>query len=126
MNLKYKYYHGNKTALIEKIKSLLNKEKDILLAIIFGSFVDLNSFRDIDLAIYSTKKDFNYYTQLSAKLELQLKLPIDVIPLNELSPIFRRKILSKGIITIERIPGLYEALLNQANDEITLQNYSNK
>jgi len=65
------------------------------LAIVFGNFVDLESFRDIDLAVYSRGKSLDYLAKLGAELELELKIPVDIVPLRELEPRFSGRYLGK-------------------------------
>lgn len=101
----------------------MGEEKQILLAILFGSFIELESYHDIDIAIYTFKEDLTYYAKLSAKLELILKIPIDIVPLNQVSTKFRYKILTKGLIIVEKTAGLYEAILNQTYDELKYLQY---
>ena len=86
--------------------------------IAFGSFVDLESFRDIDIAVYSLDTSLDYIIGLAVRLELELGIPVDVVPITELDPRFKLRILSKGKVVLERAPGLYEALVREAEDEI--------
>ncbi len=119
MESKYRYYRRDKKAMVDRLKRLL-LGKDVLLAIAFGSFVDLGEFRDIDIAVYTLEKSLSHYAKLSAKFELELGIPVDIVPLDELPTTFRRKVLAKGTIIFETAPGLYEALLNQTYDELIL------
>jgi len=114
----FRYYSKPKDEVISKLEKVLRCEEDILLAIVFGSFVELNEYRDIDLALYTLRKDLGYLAKLSAKLELKLGIPVDVVPIDEVPATLRHKILTKGIIILERTKGIYEALLNQTLDEI--------
>ena len=115
----YRYYKispGERRILIEKIRYILEREK-IDLAIAFGSFVELKSFRDIDIAIYGKNVELRDLLRISAELENELKIPVDVVPLSMLPPRFRHHILVKGEVIIDRRTGLYEALLMQTLDE---------
>jgi len=118
MSSAYRYFEGNKEEILRKLRSVLNSEEEVLLAIVFGSFVELNSYRDVDVAIYAKSKDLEYVAKLSAKLELELGVPVDVVPLDEISSKFRYNVLVNGIIVVEKISGIYEALLNQTLDEL--------
>lgn len=118
MSSAYRYFEGNKEEVLRKLRSVLNSEEEVLLAIVFGSFVELNSYRDVDVAIYAKSKDLEYVAKLSAKLELELGVPVDVVPLDEISSKFRYNVLVNGIIVVEKISGIYEALLNQTLDEL--------
>ena len=46
----FKYYSRPKDDVLSKLREMLKCEEDILLAIVFGSFVELNEYRDVDLA----------------------------------------------------------------------------
>ena len=118
MSSAYRYFERNKEEVLKKLRLILNSEKEVLLAIVFGSFVELNSYRDVDVAIYAKSKDLEYIAKLSAKLELGLGIPVDVVPLDEISSKFRYNVLVNGIIVVEKISGIYEALLNQTLDEL--------
>jgi len=53
---RYRYYRlspEEKRALKEVIRSVLEK-RGVELAIIFGSFTELESFRDVDVAVYAS------------------------------------------------------------------------
>jgi len=114
----FRYYSKPKDEVLSKLGKMLKCEGDILLAIVFGSFVELNEYRDVDLAVYTTRKDLGYLAKLSAKLELELGVPVDVVPIDEVPAELRHKILTRGIIVLERVGGIYEALLSQTLDEI--------
>ncbi len=121
MHQEFKYYTMSdevKNKIVSTIREVLNKENNILLAILFGSFIELKTFRDIDLAIYTLNKSLNYITELSLMLEEMIKIPIDVVPIDEVSARFRRYILTKGKVILEKYPGMYEALLIMTLDEL--------
>ena len=63
----YKYYSRPRSEIIPKLRRILESEKEVLLAIVFGSFVELDSYCDIDIAVYSLKKTLDYLAKLSAK-----------------------------------------------------------
>lgn len=123
----FKYYSlsgKEKNKVINLIKEVLSKEKHVLLAIIFGSFIELSSFRDIDIAVYSLNTTLNYLAELAVKIEEKVKIPIDIVPISELSTKFKQYVLTKGLVIFERTPGLYEALLSQVADELMLMEKS--
>lgn len=105
---------------MDRLRELLEREGGVLLAVVFGSFVELESFRDIDVAVYSESESLDHMARLSAELELKLGVPVDLVPLRELEPRFRWKVLTKGVIVVEKRPGLYEALLSMTLDELRL------
>ena len=115
---RYRYYRVDKEKVLEKLKQVLVKEDKVLLAIVFGSFTRLRSYRDIDIAVYSLDDSIDYLAKLATRLELELGIPVDIIPLSEIDPKFKWKILTKGTIVVEKSLGLYEALLNQTIDEL--------
>jgi len=106
-------------AIIEKLREVPRAE-GVRLAILFGSFVELGSFRDIDVAVYlEDLQDLDRILELGAKLEEELGVPIDVVPLQALPPRFRLRVLTRGMPVVEE-PGLYEAMLLQAVDELAM------
>jgi len=115
---KYKYYRGNKDEVLRLLREALLRDDKVLLAVVFGSFTTMESYRDIDVAVYSLDESLEYLAKLASSLELEIGIPVDVIPLTQINPRFRWKILAKGIVVVEKKPGLYEALLLQTIDEI--------
>lgn len=120
----FKYYSKPKEEVVSKLEKALRHEKNILLAIVFGSFVEFNKYRDIDLAVYTLRKDLGYLAKLSAKLELKLGIPVDVVPIDEAPVTLRYKILTKGTVILERAEGIFEALLSQTLDELYILEHS--
>ena len=55
---------------IEIIKDTLKKDKRVVFAYLYGSFAEGNDFKDIDIAVYSTKGDDPF--QVSADLKVAL------------------------------------------------------
>ena len=121
-------YHRLSTSererIVGKLREVLASE-GVKLAIIFGSFVEMESFRDIDVAVYlEDPDDLDRILELGAKLEEALGIPVDVVPLQSLSPRFRLKVLTRGLVVVEE-PGIYEALWSQTLDELAMLSLSN-
>ena len=121
---RYRYYRldlREKEAVKETVREVL-EEGGVELAIIFGSFVEMEYFRDVDVAVYagSRELDLDAVIKLSVELEERLRIPVDVIPLNVVSPSFRHYILTRGEVVLEKRPGLYEALLMRTLDELAV------
>ncbi len=109
-----------KTKLISEIKETMFSNAQVLLAILFGSFIELDHFRDIDIAVYIPNATLKHIIRLSVELEKKLKIPVDVVPLNELPTKFKYNILLNGKVIVEKRKGLYEALLSQTLDELMI------
>jgi predicted nucleotidyltransferase len=112
----YRFSKDEKEVLLKKIKEFLLR-CDIDLAIVFGSFVEGNVFRDIDIAIYSYAMDIDKLLRIGSELELELGIPVDIVPLDQLNPIFRLKILRKGLVVVEK-PGVFEYFFMLTCDEL--------
>lgn len=120
----FKYYRlsrEEKRTLKEVIREIL-ENMDVELAIVFGSFVELDSFRDVDIAVYSArcKLDPGIVAEIASRLEERIRIPVDVVPIGEVSAEFRHYILTRGEVILEKNPGLYEALLMQTLDELAI------
>ena len=121
-NERYRYYRlspREKKLLLKEMQDILERE-GVTLAIVFGSFLELESFRDIDVAIYERGLGLKDISRISAKLERELKIPVDVVPLDRLPSKFRHQVLTKGRIILDKTPGLYETILIQAIDEVII------
>jgi len=85
-----------------KIKKILEKEKDVLFAYIFGGFVRDDSFHDIDIAVYimpSSQKDFLKRTfEIANKIEREIDIETDVVAFNLIDPYLRMEILEGELL----------------------------
>lgn len=88
----YKLSWDEKEGITSAIKVKLEKQREIIFAYIFGSFIDpeMQFFRDIDIGIYvdtdslQQEQFINYALSLSLELESLLKkYPVDVIIIND-------------------------------------------
>ena len=115
----YRYYslkENEKKAVLDRVRKVLEK-RSVGLAILFGSFLEGEAFRDVDVAVYSENLDFDELLRLGVELELELGMPVDLAPLDQLSPKFRLEVLRRGLIVVER-PGVYENLYMRSQDEL--------
>ena len=89
-------------------------------AIVFGSFVEENVFRDVDITVYSYAMDYamdlDKLLKINFELELELGILVDIVPLDQLNLIFRLKILRKGLV-VEK-PGVFECFFMLTCDEL--------
>ncbi|MEM3941918.1 MAG: nucleotidyltransferase domain-containing protein [Desulfurococcaceae archaeon] len=120
---RYRYYRldlKEKEAVKGTVREIL--EESVELAIIFGSFVEMGAFRDVDgyVHVSSRELDLDAVIKLSVELEERLRIPVDVISLNVVSPSFRYYILTRGEVVLEKRSGLYEALLMRTLDELAV------
>jgi len=102
-----------KEKIVDTIREFL-KDK-IKLAYIFGSFLKRERIRDVDIAVYPAS--FNEVLNLGSKLELKLHMPVDILPLNALSPAFRLNVMLYGLpVIFDEV--MHNYLVSQAFSEI--------
>jgi len=102
--------------VLSRIREILEKH-GVELAILFGSFLSKDAFRDINIAVYSEKLNLDELLKLGA--ELELGMPVDPVPLDQLPPKLRLEVLRRGMILVEK-PGVYEHLYMMSQDELIL------
>ena len=69
----------------------------------------------MDIAVYPAS--FNEVLNLGSKLELKLHMPVDILPLNALSPAFRLNVMLYGLpIIFDEV--VHNYLVSQAFSEI--------
>lgn len=113
----YKLGQKQKDKIILQLKKSLAKEKNIKLAVIFGSLTTRKSIRDIDLAVYTAPTlTFKELLNLNAQLELDLAKPVDLVELRNLSATLQTNILKNGTL-IKGQKTLLRQLLNQMQTE---------
>jgi len=71
---------------------------DIMFAYVHGGFLDIEVFRDVDVAVWIKNPEdaFSYEVDLSAKLEADLKTPIDLHVLNQAPLSFKHHAFTRG------------------------------
>lgn len=95
-----------KDQLAKMISSILNKEKMVEFAYLFGSTARMTQREDsdIDIGIYLTKdlskKNRFYPEKLAAKIEKNIGKPIDVRVLNNQTIIFLHQVLKHSTIIV--------------------------
>jgi len=83
----------------EKLSRLLMQEPSVVFAYLFGSFLESSSFRDLDLALFVDPTVIpnlvSFEQNLGTKLELSIRLPVDLVLLNE-APLSLKFHITKG------------------------------
>ncbi len=111
-----------KEKIINCIMNLLNEDRRILFAYVYGSFVQQEQFRDIDIAIYinnSEKNPFVITSDLKEKLSRKLKKDgfnfiaddFDVRVVNDAPFTFLNRVIKEGILLLDRSPSLKTDLI---------------
>jgi hypothetical protein len=94
-----------KKLLERKIRKVLEKNKNIEFAYLFGSAARSEYFNDIDLAIFVKKmprNTFFYEIKLANEIEKIIKLPVEVRIINNLPLFLLSMILRKGKLIFSR------------------------
>ena len=94
----YRFGKKEKSNLTAKLSTLLAKEKKVKSAWIFGSFTESGGIRDIDIAVDTTPEfSFKEYLSLNTRLELEVRVPVDLVELSKALPALKANILKNGI-----------------------------
>ncbi len=97
-----RYFKVRLDDVVEKLKEYFSSRREVSVAILFGSILRRDVVRDIDIAVYGSSRDLDTILRIGWELEDLLKMPVDVVPLEELSPRFRMAVLTRGLpITIK-------------------------
>jgi len=101
----------NKKEIEQKIIDYLFNYDEILIAYLFGSFVNKEYFHDVDIAVY-LKNDFNrndfkkfpfgYESELSGNLSQLLKIKVDFIVLNNAEILFQQRVINNGKVLFSK------------------------
>ncbi|RLG44184.1 MAG: nucleotidyltransferase domain-containing protein [Thermoproteota archaeon] len=113
----YRLSKDEKRELIKRIKDILNEKDEIIVAIIYGSFLEGLNFRDIDVAVYVGKRinPLKYGAKLEKQLG-ELGFPFDVRLLNFAPPWFIKKVVETGLLLLDKekiIDALHLAALEE-------------
>ena len=99
--------------IIEKIKKVLEKDNNILFAILHGSYLEHKKFHDIDLAIYLNEdlkaQVENYYElELPILIMNEINISVDISILNTSSLGFKYQTLKGRILFCRDYENYYE------------------
>lgn len=93
--------------VIKKISEILSAKDEVLFTYLYGSFIEKEIFKDIDIALYLDEKMINeidivdYEIDLSLQIEKELKIPVDVKIIN-FAPLSFRYSVSCGFLLFSR------------------------
>jgi predicted nucleotidyltransferase len=99
--LEFKYHRlssEQKLEVLKRIKEKLESIDEVLFVYVHGGFLERDFFRDLDVALWlkDSTKAFYYTVDFSAKLEVEIRIPIDVQVLNEAPLPFKHHVFTKG------------------------------
>jgi len=105
-------YSGNVDIqdMSKKLEKFLSKCSDVILTFLFGSFARDNAttFSDLDIAIlFCNTTDYYRINDLREKLSEVINIPVDIVVLNNASPVIKMQVLKKGILLVNKDPKAY-------------------
>jgi predicted nucleotidyltransferase len=89
----------NMDVITQEIREFLDKRGEVSLAFIFGSFAEgrLNKESDVDIALlFRVEPDISTLTDIMNGISDIVKRDVDIVVLNNASPIIRMQVLRKG------------------------------
>jgi len=108
--MKYTLTKSEKEKIIKEISShLFQVHAEILFVYIFGSFISMRSFSDIDVGIVTMmdlSKPLAYELELENRLEKTIKYPVDVRILNQAPISFSQNVFRTGRVIIDKNPNI--------------------
>ena len=100
----------NTTDVTEKLEKFFEICSDVVLVFVFGSVVKgkMTPFSDLDIAIFFSKTtDLYRVNDLKEKLSEILNIAVDIVVLNNASPIIKMQVLKNGALLINKDPRTY-------------------
>lgn len=100
--------------IIELLKRRLSEDSGIILAYVHGGFANEGYFRDIDVALWIEDEGdaWRYAVDLSADLEVEIGIPVDLQVLNEAPLPLRYTVLTQGRLILSKDEELRTRLLD--------------
>lgn len=93
-----------KERLLTSLKKELEEFDDVVFAYVHGGFVEMEVFRDIDVAVWikDPQDAFYYEVDVSAMIEARLGAPVDLHVLNQAPLSFRNHVFAGGKLLFSR------------------------
>jgi predicted nucleotidyltransferase len=100
----YRMGFEERERLLCELRRVLESVKGILFAYVHGGFVKRELFRDVDVAVWIGEHEdpFKYEVDLSSKVEVELKVPVDIHVLNEAPVTFKYAVFTEGRLLFSR------------------------
>ena len=106
--MKNKLEKSQRAALIDQISSYLHHQcKQIIICYLFGSFINEESFADIDVAVVTRKTPdmlLAFEIDLESRLEKIARHPVDVRNINQAPLSFCQNVIRRGKVILDRDP----------------------
>jgi len=95
---------SNQKNFLKEIEKILKREKAVIFAYLFGSFVRNKKYaRDIDIAVFvKGKVGLNFERKLEAKISEKIKRDVEVIILNDKPLLFISEVFRNCILIFSR------------------------
>lgn len=91
--------------IVQKLKTFFEKKKGISLVFLFGSVVSrqMTNHSDIDVGmLFDRIPDFHEINNVKEDLSSLLNRDIDIVVLNEASPIIKMQVLKNGLLIFRK------------------------
>lgn len=103
----YRLDFEEKSRILERLKEILEKEDNIICAIVFGGFLKDRPFRDIDIAVILKEngelESIDYLDELTHKLHRELGIPIDMVDIRYVPDWLKIRIF-QGMVLVDKDP----------------------
>ena len=84
--------------MIEKLKTILSEDDNILFAYLFGSYSkgEEHARSDVDIAVYFKEESFDEQLRVISELSKSVKLEVDLVVLNHVKNMFLLEEIMNG------------------------------
>ncbi len=118
----FKFYNislDEKKKIINVLREILLSKNEVVLAFIYGSILERELIRDIDIAVYVVNVNdyLDYKFELDKELSLKTGFSIDVKILNNAPPWFVVEVCRRGKLLFSRTPGFSVKICKKALEE---------
>lgn len=96
--------------VIKKLKEYSSMCSDVVFSLLFGSFARRNTTfaNDLDIAIFfQNSADFYRLNNIKEELSEIFNIAVDIVMLNNASPVIKMQVLKNGILLISKDPKVY-------------------
>jgi predicted nucleotidyltransferase len=109
------YFELDLARVLEAVKEVLEGFKWVEVAVVFGSILRRSTVRDVDVGIIAVKPlTLEELNEIASKLEEALGVNVDVVPLDEVTPLLRFKALTEGVKVVNRNPLRLHYMISEA------------
>ena len=119
MKVVVEYFNVELNKVVEAAKRVLENFDVVEVAVLIGSVLRRDFVRDVDIGLITSRPlTMEELNRVASRLEAEIGVPVDLVPLDEAPPLLRYKALAEGVKIVVKNPRIYHYTLSESLMEL--------